>query len=309
MTEENLPIVIAGSDFDLLDRDDEQQIIDDLRGIAVEKLVYKNARGEDELSYAGTKWAVRKMAEQGEAIRVDGHPETKLCPVDPEYIIVTVLAKRVKVDKDTSREIVLDSTVGSSRGWVKQKKTDGAIIADPHFFTKTVSKATRNVQQALMPVELKKAMIKELTNPTKPKAKEEKRENVALPAGAKSTSPPASPPNPVGNPTGKAAESAKSTDDAGAARQRLMAAFKLCIGDDVPKIRKLLKSWTGKEKTHDLDVATMQSLTSALYKVKDGSAKYDESCVVDTLTDAILIGVRVTRTVPAAKADDSENMF
>lgn len=299
MPDESAPV--TGSDFDLLDREDERQILDDLRGIVTDKFVYKNKRGEAELSFAGTKWAVRKMAEQGEAIRVDGHPEVKLCPVDPEYVIVTVLAKRVKVDKDTSREVALDSTVGSSRGWSKQKLIDGRIIPDDHFVTKTVSKATRNVQQSLMPVEFKKAMIAQLSG-AKPAAAATAA--TQKPAEAKKpTAEPKKPAEAAQKPPAKPQE-AKPTDDAGATRQKLMAAFKVAVGDDVPKIRKLLKGWTGKEKTHDLDVPAMQSLVSALYKVKEGSARYDDNCIVDVTTDAILVGVRVTATAADGATDD-----
>lgn len=296
-----------GSDFELIDREDEQQILDDLRGVVVDKLVYKNKRGEFELSYAGTKWAVREMAKRGEAIRVDGHPKVERCPLDPEYIVVTVLAKRVIVDKDTSREITLDSAVGSSRGWTKQKLTDGRIIPDEHFFTKTVSKATRNVQQALMPIELKKEMVKILAKgPPKPAAAEEKKSEpkpAPKPEPAPAPKPEEKKPEPKPEPKPEA-----KGDDAGAARQHLMAAFKIAIGDDVPKIRRLLKSWTGKEKTHDLDVKTMARLTSALRGIKNGEVKYSESSVVDLISGEVLFG-KASEAAPKEGSPEDPNYF
>ncbi len=87
----------APSDFELMDREDEEQILAELRGVPVDKFIYKNKRGEFELTYAGTKWVVRQMAEIGEAIRVDTHPKTARCEIDPEYLTCTVLGKRVKV--------------------------------------------------------------------------------------------------------------------------------------------------------------------------------------------------------------------
>lgn len=146
------------TDFELMDREDEDQILSELRGVPVDKFIYKNSRGQPELSYAGTKWAVREMAITGEAIRVE-LPKVERCPIDPEYIIVNIIGKRVKVDKDANCETLLDTNVGSARGWIKQKLRDGTIVSDDFFYNKTVSKATRNVQQMLMPAEFKQKII------------------------------------------------------------------------------------------------------------------------------------------------------
>jgi hypothetical protein len=146
------------TDFELMDREDEDQILSELRGVPVDKFIYKNSRGQPELSYAGTKWAVREMAITGEAIRVE-LPKVERCPIDPEYIIVNIIGKRVKVDKDANCETLLDTNVGSARGWIKQKMKDGRVIPDEFFYNKTVSKATRNVQQMLMPADFKQKII------------------------------------------------------------------------------------------------------------------------------------------------------
>lgn len=150
------------ADFELMDREDEEQILAELRGVPVDKFIYKNSRGQYELSYAGTKWAVREMANRGEAIRIDGHPKVERCVIDPEYITVTVLAKRVKVDRESHVETVLDTTIGSARGWIKQKLQDGRVISDDFFYSKSVSKAVRNSQQALMAQDFKREMIEAL---------------------------------------------------------------------------------------------------------------------------------------------------
>lgn len=151
------------SDFELMDREDEEQIIAELRGVPVDKFIYQNKRKELELTYAGTKWVVRQMAEIGEAIRVDTHPKTERCVLDPEYITCTVLGKRVKVDREAKCETILDTLPGAARQWSKQKINNGAtVIPDEHFFSKCVSRATRNVMLSLIPTDFKKAMIEKL---------------------------------------------------------------------------------------------------------------------------------------------------
>lgn len=157
MTEEKQ----ESTDFELMDKADEEQILQELRGVPVEKFIYKNSRGQQELSYAGTKWVVRQMANMGEAIRVD-LPKKERCPIDPEYILVDIIGKRVKIDRDANVETILDSNVGSARGWCKQKLRDGRVVADEFFYNKTVSKATRNVLQMLIPPDLKREMISRL---------------------------------------------------------------------------------------------------------------------------------------------------
>jgi hypothetical protein len=149
----------TSDDFALVNHEDEAEILAELRGAPADKFVYRNARGQWELTYAGTKWAVRKMAEKGETIRIDQHPKVERCVIDPEYITVTVLAKRVMVDKDTKVETILDTTIGSARNWIKQKMKDGSIHADDFFFSKCVSRATRNSQQSLLPQDFKKEVI------------------------------------------------------------------------------------------------------------------------------------------------------
>lgn len=149
------------TDFELMNREDEDQIMSEMRGAPADKFVYKNKRGEYELNYSGTKWAVRKMANEGEAIRIEDHPKVERCPLDPEYIVVSVLGKRVKINREPHTEMLLDSTVGSARGWCKQN-INGVAVPDEFFYTKTVSKAVRNVMQSLMPADFKKRVTEEL---------------------------------------------------------------------------------------------------------------------------------------------------
>lgn len=164
MTEQQQQHDSSPDNFELMDREDEEQILLELRGVPVDKFIYADPRGNFELTYAGAKWVVRKMAEEGEAIRVDGHPKVERCVIDPEYITCTVIGKRVKVNLDSRAETVLDTTIGSARGWIKQKigKDNPKIVPDDFFFNKTVSKATRNMQLSLIPSDFKKSMIEKL---------------------------------------------------------------------------------------------------------------------------------------------------
>jgi hypothetical protein len=202
----------VSNDFELMDREDEAQILEELRGVVSDKFIYKNSRGQFELSYAGTKWAIRKMADQGEAIRIKGHPKVDRCVIDPEYITVTVLSERVKVDRDAKCEIVLDNTVGSSRGWIKQKLLDGRIVPDEFFYNKTISKATRNAQQAMLPQDFKKEMIdllvKKQAGQLPPSAAKAPKKAAAPPAGAAAPAPGA--PAAAQKPAGPAAAPAKA---------------------------------------------------------------------------------------------------
>lgn len=201
MTEQEKAAQAQAADFELMNREDEQQILDDLRGIPTERFVYKNSRGQFELSYAGTKWAVREMAEKGEAIRIQDHPRVERCVIDPEYVTVTVLASRVQVNRDAKVETLLDTQVGSARGWIKLKRLDGTVVPDEFFYNKTISKAVRNVQQALMPQDFKKAMIdvlvKKLGQPAGQAAQpqqQKKKAPDAAPAGAQQKAAPAQAP-------------------------------------------------------------------------------------------------------------------
>ncbi len=258
------------STLDMLDLEDEEQIVDDLRGIPVDKFIYTNTRGILELSYAGTKWAIRKMAERGEAVRITGHPQITLCPMDSEYIVATVLAERVLIDRESGKEVRLDSTVGSSRNWKKQTLRDKkTVIPDPHFLKKAVSVATRNVQQMLMPFEFKKRMIDELSNPSKPK-------QTAPPKQPAQPSPPTSgqqpaqetKPPPVQTPKPeKPPESPNAPDPK--KRQKLHILMGRWIKDAKTK-KQAFVDLTGKQQTSELTELELSRLTAAFERMGEG---------------------------------------
>lgn len=158
--------------FEILDLADEEQIIAEISGRVTDKYVYSfKQSGQDVtgLSYAGTNWACREFAKQGEVIRVI-HKDSIVDPINPEYIVITITAQRFVVNLETNRETPLDSTFGTKRQWTKMKKrrydaqgnvVGEEIVEDPHFWEKGTSKAIRNAKQALIPTDMVKKLIQE----------------------------------------------------------------------------------------------------------------------------------------------------
>jgi hypothetical protein len=158
--------------FEILDLADEEQIIAEISGRVTDKYVYSfKQAGQDVtgLSYAGTNWACREFAKQGEVIRVI-HKDSIVDPINPEYIVITITAQRFAVNLETNRETPLDSTFGIKRQWTKMKKrrydaqgnvVGEEIVEDPHFWEKGTSKAIRNAKQALIPTDMVKKLIQE----------------------------------------------------------------------------------------------------------------------------------------------------
>lgn len=158
--------------FEQFDLADEQQIIAEMSGRVTDKFVYtfkQNGQNVDGLSYSGTNWACREYAKQGEVIRIVDKSFT-VDETNPEYVIVTVIAQRYAVNRETGKEVALDNTIGVKRQWrmMKKKKYDEGgreagyeIVEDPFFWEKATSKAIRNAKQGLIPVDIVKELIKQ----------------------------------------------------------------------------------------------------------------------------------------------------
>lgn len=158
--------------FEQFDLADEQQIIAEMSGRVTDKFVYtfkQNGQNVDGLSYSGTNWACREYAKQGEVIRIVDKAFT-VDETNPEYVIVTVIAQRYAVNRETGKEVALDNTIGVKRQWrmMKKKKYDEGgreagyeIVEDPFFWEKATSKAIRNAKQGLIPVDIVKELIKQ----------------------------------------------------------------------------------------------------------------------------------------------------
>jgi hypothetical protein len=275
-------------DFGLINARDEAQILAELAGVPVLDFVYINKRGQAELTYAGTKWAVRELAQRGEAIRITHDPKVERCPIDPEYIMVTIRGARYKVYTESKAEVMLDTSVGAARNWKSQKLTSGQVIPDENFFKKAVGVATRNAMQSLLPQDFLKEMVEILADKkralergeTKPPAKKatatakpeapaaEKSSAAAAPAqpAAPAATAPATPAQPAATPA-KPAEPAKPGEKT--IRQKLFVVLNHFEKDTAAK-RKLLLELTGKDSSKELDDLTVTRLTAALERSLPG---------------------------------------
>lgn len=334
----------APENFELMDREDEEQILLELRGAPVEKFIYKNSRGDFDLSYAGTKWAVRKMAEEGEVIRVDGHPKVERCVIDPEYITVTILGKRVKVNAEAKSETVLDTNVGAARGWIKQKLRDNRIVADEFFFNKTVSKATRNLLQILMPQDFKRRIIETLKamdgqRPTQsqqrlPQGQQNRppQNQQAPPAGGgQGAAKPQGQQPPAGQgaqkPSGQGVpaqgtqkpqtqqgkpqqqQAPKNPNDATieAVQQGFRAVFIQFAGtEDKPTLQKILKALTGKTMVTDLERGLMLELGPLLRRKIKGEVKWNGTALHEISTGTQLWPAAPPQEDPAPEPQHEE---
>lgn len=140
----------TSQDFKNIELADEAQIMDELEGAVFDRDAYIYARqGKYRLTYAGVLFACRELAKHGEAIRIVGDAIIGYDPSNPEYLTVQVKAQRIKVD--SGREMLLDSSIGSKRKWVKERLKDGSVQEDPYFWEKAVSMAQRNAKYPLLP--------------------------------------------------------------------------------------------------------------------------------------------------------------
>lgn len=166
---EETALVAQADAYESFELADEDQIIGELSGRVTEKYIYTFRQdGQDVtgLSYAGTNWACREYAKQGEAIRIT-KVEKEPDPFDPDYVLVTVYAQRFAINRDNGKETPLDNTVVTKRQWRfmdKKKFENGQVVGreqvpDKFFWEKAVSKGVRNAKQALMPTDFVKKII------------------------------------------------------------------------------------------------------------------------------------------------------
>jgi hypothetical protein len=286
-------------DFGLINARDEAQILAELAGVPVLDFVYINKRGAAELTYVGTKWAVRELAQRGEAIRLTHDPVVGRCPIDPEYITVTIRGARFKVDREAHCETMLDTSVGAARNWKSQKLTDGRTIPDENFFKKAVGIASRNAMQALLPQEFLREMIDILADKRRALERGEKLPAKAKVAASPAKQPDAAPSASQAQPPAKSAElPAKPAGPAPAAapaksaelpakpavpakpeepvkpgertiRQKLFVTLNHFAADTAGK-RQLLLELTGKDSSKELPDLDVTRLTFALERCLPG---------------------------------------
>ena len=146
--------------FELMDNADDLQILEEIKGLNPDKLVYsfgKDANYVEGLTKIGVQWAKGKLAEKNEIIRTD--PDKMNINIDDDGCYVVVQAVRYKVDFKTGETIELDSALGAKRQPKKQKTRNG-LIDDPFFFEKAVAKAERNAIRSFIPEKIIVDIIK-----------------------------------------------------------------------------------------------------------------------------------------------------
>ena len=105
--------------IEICEREDEEMVLAELKGMPIHKLVYQFTDGgkpQNQLTFAGVNWACREYAKHGEAIRMVSKPEIQADPLDPEYVLISIVAQRFAV-KEGGKEVALDSHVGAKRQW------------------------------------------------------------------------------------------------------------------------------------------------------------------------------------------------
>lgn len=146
----------------LMDRLDDTAIIKELKGEDPKVLVYSFQQGGkkvESLSKRGAFWALNRMAENGEIVRLEN---PVVVDRDDESISISIMARRYRRDQ-SGNEIELNNSIGSKRQAKKMRIKDGRggykNEDDPFFFEKAVSKAARNAIFNFLPQTLLVQMI------------------------------------------------------------------------------------------------------------------------------------------------------
>lgn len=328
----------SGSPTGILERfdlADDQTVIAALSKRVTAGFTYK-VNGKYGLSSAGTLWAVREFAKQGEVYRVIGDVDIKACPLDPDCINVTLKVQRFYVNPATGQEIALDSTIGHKRMSRKMKKytdendpTKFEMVEDFEFTTKAITKAERNGKLKLLPKDAVTNLIAKAsgqppaTGPSKttqrptqqpPPQKSEAPSHApaassAAPQG--SPTPPAgaaSPPKPPASPPAQASAPPPSAPPATPPKmsrevtiQKIDAISKMAFGvTDGAQARAKLAQLTGKASPTDLSDDDMKNLGNAINAVANKKAKIDGNNVVRVADGVVLwTGPKVAPPAPA----------
>ena len=124
------------SEFIVLDAADSRQI--ELADTAVKQSLAYDVRGKKQISFAGVKWLILNMSQNGQGMSIDIH-DISLDDSDPEnkVWIATVKAHNMKTG--------LETIGASEQPWAQNGKRD------PFGRTKALSKAERNAYRKQIP--------------------------------------------------------------------------------------------------------------------------------------------------------------
>lgn len=154
--------------FEVMERLENEDILQELRGEMIETLVYEftghDGRRVMGLSKAGVDWVASEMAMKGEVLR---ELDFQLLP-DSENVTAVVKAGRFAVSQD-GREVLLETVFGTKRQprrrevYVRDKDGEPVIEEghplkrtedDPFVIEVAMMKAARNAKRRLMPESL-----------------------------------------------------------------------------------------------------------------------------------------------------------
>lgn len=295
--------------FELCDRTDDEMVIAELSGRVVDTYVYdfsQDGKVITGLTVPGVNWACREYAKHGEAIRIVSRPEPIVCPIDPEYVLTTVLAQRFAVNPETGRETALDSHLGSKRQWTKMEKkvwkngvvVGTEIVPDKFWWEKLVAKASRNALKSCIPEDFVRDITKKaLALKDKSRAAGSGTPSGGAPAGRRpapaaakaaaatpdAQKPPQEPkqtPAAASTPPQQprpAAEKPQPTSQAASNVLAMRSKFWMVLRDavgvkDEAALRNWLKLLTSKDRVSDLDEGTMMKLGPLLRAVVNKQA-------------------------------------
>jgi len=329
MTENQALPAAPAHDVDLT-LGDEKQLLDELSGFVYEedKFIFP-IHGGYALTYRAVKLACRKLEEQGEVIEVVGVADVRYDPVDPDYILVQVLARRVKIDKQTGARVVLGSEIGSKRKWVKEKLRSGEVRADPSFFEKAVSQAVRNAKQALLPQDFLLEFIKLIIRKGGAKGSSRPKGAPATGGVMKDAPAPSKQEKPEGPKKPAPETKAPAQDQKGAQdgvvdpakkrqltmQQQFWVVFKAAVPqlDTEAKQRNVLRRLTGKDRVRDLTEDLILKLGPQLRLVGSGECALKDVTVDGTKTLTVVhlptqetrwpVGFKAPAPAPAAKKE------
>lgn len=278
MTQNTALTRVDASQIDLTDMLDDQQALATVKESILEDFVYK-VQGELRLSKKGAEWACREYAKRAEILEVIDHPKVETDPVDPEYVLVTVLAQRATIVD--GKKIPLDTNIGAKREWRKLKLADdyqgrmgkpGDVVDNPFWFEHAVGKAQRNAKLGLMESDFIAKMIeawqgKKGKGGRSPASSQQPAKESPVEAARKAA---AQKPAPAAQ--SKAAPSGElSTPQT---RQRLMGLLAVVgFGTDQEKKDAFLQLLPGRSSSKETPEAVLNSLIEALRSVKDGQSK------------------------------------
>lgn len=140
--------------FILMDKADEEQILQEMRGEIIKVYVYSytdKGKTVEGLSKAGVDAAAMEMAARGKPIRVLDY---KIDEDDRFYKAIVRVGRYIV--KDNGTESLLDTTLGTKR----QAKTYASGKENPFAFEQAVVKAERNAKRKLMPEKIIVEMMK-----------------------------------------------------------------------------------------------------------------------------------------------------